>query len=61
MFEAGFFGSKALRHVELVMPMMNGLVVLWEEGVLEGLEERRMEMWTRERGGGTGWIAGLMF
>ena len=45
VFEVDFFGSKGLRHVELVIPAMDGLVVLWE-GALEGLEGKGMEMWT---------------
>lgn len=43
VYEVDFFGSKALRHVEPVMPAMDGLVVLWE-GALEGLEGRGLGM-----------------
>jgi len=56
VYEVDFFGSKVLRHVEPVMPAVDGLVVLWERG-LEGDED----VDTGEGGGGIGWIAGLMF
>lgn len=54
VYEVDFFGIKATRHVEPVMPAMDGLVVLSGEGTGGFRGEG-------EGGGGIGWIAGLMF
>lgn len=51
--EVDFFGSKALRHVEPVIPAMNGLVVLREGGGgAGGFRGEGVDMWTWGRGGG---------
>lgn len=61
VYEVDFFGSKALRHVELVMLAMDGLVALLGEGTGRFGGEGDEDVDTGEGGGGIGWIAGLMF
>ena len=61
VYEVDFFGRKALRHVEPVMPAMDGLVVLLGEGTGGFRGEGDEDVDTGEGGGGIGWIAGLMF
>ena len=61
VYEVDFFGRKALRHVEPVMPAMDGLVVLLGEGTGGFRGEGDEDVDIGEGGGGIGWVAGLMF
>jgi len=61
VYEVDSPGSKALRHVEPVMPAMDGPVVLLGEGTGGFRGEGDEDVDIGEGGGGIGWIAGLMF